>query len=79
MAKEKAIKDILPENTLKTRVPQEKVERVTRPAPSRYRNEIAKYIVHRSLDCERCGKCIEVCPCGFLEVTGNGRGDPTAT
>ena len=41
----------LPENTLKTRVPQEQVERVVKPAPSRYRNEIAKYIVHRSLDC----------------------------
>ena len=24
-----------------------------------------------SLDqCEECGKCIEVCPCGFLDVTG---------
>ena len=51
----------LPENTLKTRVPQEEVERVVKPAPSRYRNEIAKYIVHRSLDCQRCGKCVEVC------------------
>ena len=54
----------LPENTLKTRVPQEKVDRVVKPAPSRYRNEIAKYIVHRSLDCERCGKCVEVCTHG---------------
>ena len=54
----------LPENTLKTRVPQEEVERVVKPAPSRYRNEIAKYIVHRSLDCQRCGKCVEVCTHG---------------
>ncbi len=55
---------VLPENTLKTRVPQEQVDRVVKPAPSRYRNEIAKYIVHRSLDCERCGKCLEVCQHG---------------
>ena len=52
----------LPENTLKTRVPQEEVKRVVKPAPSRYRNEIAKYIVHRSLDCKRCGKCLPKCP-----------------
>ena len=51
----------LPEKTLKTRVPQEEVARVVKPAPSRYRNEIAKYIVHRNLDCQRCGKCVEVC------------------
>ena len=61
MAPERSIEDLLPENTLKTRVPQERVERVTRPAPSRYRNEIAKYMVHRSQDCRRCGKCAEVC------------------
>ncbi len=61
MAPEQVIEDLLPENTLKTRVPQEKVERVTRPAPSRYRNEIAKYIVHRNEDCRLCGKCQEVC------------------
>ena len=54
----------LPENTLKTRVPQEVVKRTVKTAPSRYRNEIAKYIVHRSLDCERCGKCVEVCEFG---------------
>ena len=45
-------------------MPQEEVKRVVKPAPSRYRNEIAKYIVHRSLDCERCGKCVEVCSYG---------------
>jgi ferredoxin len=61
MAPEQLIEDLLPENTLKTRVPQEKVERVARPAPSRYRNEIAKYIVHRNEDCRLCGKCEEVC------------------
>ena len=48
-------------------MPQEEVERVVKPAPSRYRNEIAKYIVHRSLDCERCGKCVEVCSHGVHE------------
>ena len=63
MAPERTIEELLPENTLKTRVPQEQVERVTRPAPSRFRNEIAKYIVHRSQDCRRCGKCAEVCSC----------------
>ena len=61
MAPERGIKELLPENTLKTRVPQEHVERVIRLAPSRYRNEIAKYLVHRSQDCRRCGKCGEVC------------------
>ena len=64
MAKERAIEDILPEKTLKTRVPQVAVKRVIKPAPSRYRNEIAKYIVHRSLECKRCGKCVEVCEYG---------------
>ena len=61
MAPEPGIEELLPQNTLKTRVPQEKVERVTRPAPSRYRNEIAKYIVHRNQDCRLCGKCEELC------------------
>ena len=61
---ESKLEDILPENTLKTRVPQDEVEREIAPAPSRYRNEIAKYIVRRSDDCKRCGKCAEVCPYG---------------
>ena len=61
---EKTIKDILPENTLKTLVPQEDVTRVVKTAPSRYRNEIAKFIVHRNLNCKRCGKCAEVCQYG---------------
>ena len=34
MAPERGIEELLPENTLKTRVPQEQVERVTRPAPT---------------------------------------------
>jgi glutamate synthase domain-containing protein 2/ferredoxin len=58
---EKSIKEILPENTVGTLVPQEKVQRVIKSAPSRYRNEIAKYIVHRNLNCKLCGKCVDVC------------------
>jgi len=55
------IKEILPENTLQTFVPQENVERVIRHAPSRYRNEIARYITHRNSNCKLCGKCAGVC------------------
>ena len=61
---EKGIKDILPDNTTKTFVPQAEVSRLTRPAPPRYRNEIAKYIIRRSSDCKLCGKCSKVCPRG---------------
>jgi len=61
MAPERSLEQLLPEKTLKTRVPQEHVERLVRPAPSRYRNEIAKYLVHRGPECKRCGKCGEVC------------------
>ena len=64
MAAERRLEDILPGSTLKTRVPQEKIERITRPAPSRYRNELAKWLVHRSQDCRRCGKCVQVCSRG---------------
>ena len=60
----KNLEEILPENTLKTRVPQVQVTREVRPATARYRNELAKYIVHRNSDCIRCGKCVEVCPQG---------------
>jgi len=60
----KDLKDILPEKTLKTRIDQIPVERVVRPAPPRYRNEIAKYIIRRNGDCIRCGKCVELCPQG---------------
>ena len=58
---ENKISEILPAKTLGTRVPQEEVARVIKPAASRYRNEIAKYIVHRNLNCKRCGRCAEVC------------------
>lgn len=61
---EKELNKILPDNTLKTFVPQVKVSRETKPAPSRYRNEFAKYIIFRSDDCIRCGKCAELCPQG---------------
>ena len=64
MVQEKGLKQILPDNTLKTLVPQVEVARVTRRAPPRYRNEIAKYIIRRSSDCTLCGKCAEVCPQG---------------
>ena len=47
LAKESGIKEILPENTIKTLVPQVEVSREIRPVPPRYRNEIAKYIIRR--------------------------------
>jgi glutamate synthase domain-containing protein 2/ferredoxin len=59
---EKELREILPEKTLKTRLPQVQISRETKPALPRYRNEIAKYIIHRSDDCIRCGKCAELCP-----------------
>jgi glutamate synthase domain-containing protein 2/ferredoxin len=59
---ENELKDILPEKTFRTRVPQEEVARVINPAPSRYRNEIARYIIHRDLNCKLCGKCAQLCP-----------------
>ncbi len=46
-----ANENLPPENTVKTLVPQAKVQRVIKPAPPRYRNEIAKYIIRRSDDC----------------------------
>lgn len=58
---EKKLEDILPKNTMKTRVMQVDVSREISPAPSRYRNEIAKYIIFRSDDCIRCGKCADLC------------------
>ncbi len=54
----------LPENTLKTLVPQVEVSRETRLAPPRYRNEIAKYIIRRSDACKLCGTCVKACPQG---------------
>lgn len=59
------LEDIIPEKTLKTRTPQVTQARVVRPAPSRYRNEISKYIILRNEDqCVKCGRCVEVCPQG---------------
>lgn len=64
LAREEALKEILPANTLKTLVPQAEVAYQIRPAPSRYRNDIAKYIIRRDDTCILCGKCAEVCPQG---------------
>jgi glutamate synthase domain-containing protein 2/ferredoxin len=61
---ESKLEDILPDNTLKTLTPQCEVERVVRPAPSRFSNEIAKYIIRRSEDCIKCDTCAKVCPRG---------------
>lgn len=67
---EKSDKENLPANTQKTLVEQATVERVVKPAPSRYRNEIAKYIIRRSDDCTMCGKCAEICPQGVHVLKG---------
>jgi glutamate synthase domain-containing protein 2/ferredoxin len=64
LVQENKPKQILPENTEKTLVPQVEVPRVIKPAPPRYRNEIAKYIIRRSNNCILCGKCAKVCPYG---------------
>jgi len=64
LAKESVLKEILPENTAKTLVPQVEIAREVKPAPSRYRNEIAKYIIRRDSNCKLCGKCAEACPQG---------------
>ncbi len=64
LARESGLEEILPENTIKTLVPQVEVSREVKPAPPRYRNEIAKYIIRRSSDCNLCGKCAQVCPHG---------------
>ena len=64
LVQERKIEEILPANTLKTCVPQAEVAREVKEAPSRFRNEIGKYVVHRSSECIRCGKCAEVCPYG---------------
>jgi glutamate synthase domain-containing protein 2/formate hydrogenlyase subunit 6/NADH:ubiquinone oxidoreductase subunit I len=54
----------IPDNTLKTFVPQVEVPRVVQPAPPRYRNELAKYVIRRNNACKLCGKCVQVCPQG---------------
>src|SRR3989304_5234028 len=40
------------------------VLRQVRPAPSRYRNEIGKFTIHRASTCANCGHCVEICPEG---------------
>jgi glutamate synthase domain-containing protein 2 len=64
LGQEKGLKDILPEKTRETFVPQTEVSREVKVAPPRYRNEIAKYIIRRSSACKLCGKCAKVCPQG---------------
>jgi glutamate synthase domain-containing protein 2/NAD-dependent dihydropyrimidine dehydrogenase PreA subunit len=59
------LEDIIPEKTRRTLTPQYVQERVIKPAPPRYRNEIAKYIIKRNEDlCRRCGTCVKLCPQG---------------
>ena len=36
--------------------------------PSRFRNPIGKFRVHRSNECTVCGKCVEMCPVGVHEL-----------
>jgi len=38
------------------------------PAPSRFRNPIGKYRLHRSKACIACGRCVEGCPYQVHEV-----------
>ena len=64
LARESVLEEILPENTIKMLVPEVEVAREVKPAPPRYRNEIAKYIIRRSSNCNLCGKCAQVCPQG---------------
>ncbi|MFC1580557.1 glutamate synthase-related protein [Thermodesulfobacteriota bacterium] len=40
--------------------------------PSRFRNPIGKYRLHRSSDCTGCGKCVEICPYG-VHITRRGK------
>lgn len=37
-------------------------------APSRFRNPIAKYRLHRSKACTACGRCVEICPYQVHEI-----------
>jgi glutamate synthase domain-containing protein 2/NAD-dependent dihydropyrimidine dehydrogenase PreA subunit len=38
------------------------------PMPSRFRNPIGKYRLHRTVACTACGKCVEICPHGVHEL-----------
>jgi glutamate synthase domain-containing protein 2/ferredoxin len=59
------LEEILPPNTMKTRVAQVEVKRETKPTPSRYRNEIAKYLIYRDEEkCTMCGTCVNTCTKG---------------
>ncbi len=59
------LEEIIPEKTLRTRTPQFERDREVHPVPSRYRNEIAKYIISRDESkCTRCGLCVETCTQG---------------
>ena len=40
--------------------------------PSRFRNPIGKYRLHRSSECTGCGKCVEICPYG-VHITRRGK------
>jgi len=62
--KESEFKEILPEHTIETLVPPVEVIREVKPAPPRYRNEIAKYIIRRDSNCTFCGQCAQLCPQG---------------
>jgi len=62
LVKESGFNENLPEHTIETLVPQVAVTREVKPAPPRYRNEIAKYLIRRSGECALCGKCAQVCP-----------------
>jgi glutamate synthase domain-containing protein 2/formate hydrogenlyase subunit 6/NADH:ubiquinone oxidoreductase subunit I len=64
LAQENKTDQILPDNTLKTLVPPVEVPRIIKTATSRYRNEIAKYIIERSNECNYCGECAKICPYG---------------
>ena len=39
--------------------------------PSRFRNPIGKFIVHRKTTCTACGKCAEVCPHAVHTLAGS--------
>jgi len=62
LVKEKELEQILPAKTRNTLRKPVHVPREVKSTPSRYRNQIAKYIISRNNDCIRCGKCVEVCP-----------------